>query len=97
MAQAVDAEAAARTRPFVVQQDRLAERFGEHQRTSVARLVELLHDPLSAIGSAHAERDASAVYLLAFASMEQHVRDRTTPSAEEIEHLVEFCLRAVTR
>jgi AcrR family transcriptional regulator len=96
MAQAADEDAAARTRPFVVQQDRLGDRFAEHQRTSVARLVELLHEPLRALGSGRAvERDASAVYQLAFASMEQHVRDRTTPARAEIDHLVRFCLRAV--
>jgi hypothetical protein len=95
MAQAGDREAAARTRPFVVQQDRLADRFAEHQRTSIERLVSLLHAPLHALGAIDAERDAAAVYQLAFASMEQHVRDRTSPSWEEIDHLVGFCLRAV--
>ena len=97
MAQATDAEAAARTRPFVVQQDRLAERFAEQQRTSVDRLVEILHEPVRALGSGrNTERDARAIYQLAFASMEQHVRDRTTPSKPEVDHLVRFCLRAVT-
>jgi AcrR family transcriptional regulator len=96
MAQAADAEAAARTRPFVVQQDRLADRFAEHQRGSVARLVELLHAPLRELGSDDVARDATSIYLVAFASMEQHVRDRTAPSAADVEHLVRFCLRAVS-
>lgn len=46
MAQAADETAAQRTRPFVVQQDRLADRFADAQRRSVAQLVELLHPPL---------------------------------------------------
>jgi AcrR family transcriptional regulator len=101
MAQATDRDAAARTRPFVVQQDRLADRFGDHQRTSTARLIELLHDPLRALRPGpHArgtdvEHDAAAIYQLAFASMEQHVRDRTVPTKAEVEHLVQFCLRAL--
>jgi AcrR family transcriptional regulator len=95
MAQAADPEAAARTRPFVVQQDRLADRFAEHQQGSVTRLVELLHEPLEALGSTDVHRDAATVYLVAFASMEQHVRDRTTPTRGDVEHLVRFCLRAV--
>jgi AcrR family transcriptional regulator len=99
MAQATDRDAAARTRPFVVQQDRLADRFGDHQRTSATRLIELLHEPLRALGAegTDVERDAAAIYQLAFASMEQHVRDRTVPTKAEIEHLVRFCLRAVLR
>jgi AcrR family transcriptional regulator len=96
MAQATDRTAAARTRPFVVQQDRLADRFGDQQRTSVARLVELLHEPVAALGSGtNVERDAMAIYQLSFATMEQHVRDRTTPAKAEVEHLVRFCLRAL--
>jgi AcrR family transcriptional regulator len=95
MAQAGDREAAERTRPFVVQQDRLADRFAEHQRTSIEGLVSLLHAPLGALGARDVPRDAAAIYQLAFASMEQHVRDRTAPSADEIDHLVGFCLRAV--
>jgi AcrR family transcriptional regulator len=96
MAQATDDDAASRTRPFVVQQDRLADRFAEHQRTSVARLVELLHEPLRDLGrSPDVERDALAVYQLAFAAMEQHVRDGTKPTRDDIDHLVRFCRRAV--
>jgi AcrR family transcriptional regulator len=97
MAQATDPAAAARTRPFIVQQDRLAEHFGEHQRTSIVRLVALLHEPLRSLGAGDAERDALAIYQLAFASMEQHVRDRTVPTTAEVDHLVAFCLRAVGR
>ena len=41
------------------------------------------------------ERDARAIYQVAFASMEQHVRDRTTPTKAEVDHLARFCLRAV--
>ncbi|HEX7095628.1 MAG TPA: helix-turn-helix domain-containing protein [Acidimicrobiales bacterium] len=104
MAQAVDQAAASRTRPFVVQQDRLADRFADAQRQSIELLVELLVPPLAALRATDADtdpdldalrRDAWSVYLLAFASMEQHVRDRTRPARAEIDHLVSFCLRAV--
>lgn len=98
MAQATDPAAAQRTRPFVVQQDRLADRFADAQRQSVAQLVDLLHPPLRELHEADDEdvhRDAVAVYQLAFAAMEQHVRDRTKPTRAEVDHLVRFCLRAV--
>ena len=96
MAQAIDEAAAARTRPFIVQQDRLADQFEAYQRESVDRIVELLDGPLRAIRPAPSTAcDARAVYQLAFASMGQHVRDRTVPSAFEIESLVNFVLRGI--
>jgi AcrR family transcriptional regulator len=96
MAQAIDAAAAARTRPFIVQQDRLADQFEAYQRESIDRIVELLEAPLRAIrpGPTAAD-DARTVYQLAFSSMGQHVRDRTVPSAFEIENLVSFVLRGI--
>jgi AcrR family transcriptional regulator len=97
MAQAVDATAASRTRPFLVQSDRLAERFPDAQRGSIALLIGLLEAPLRDLGAGRdAPRDAAAIYHLTIGAMEQHVRDRTRPSRAEIDHLVRFALRAVS-
>jgi AcrR family transcriptional regulator len=40
-------------------------------------------------------RDAAAIYHLVIAVMHHHVRERSQPAAEEVEHLVGFCLAAL--
>ncbi|HUI04435.1 MAG TPA: TetR/AcrR family transcriptional regulator [Acidimicrobiales bacterium] len=86
MAQAQTPGAAARTRPFVVHQDRLAEAFPDEQQASVTLLVDLLRD---ATGDA---AGCEAVYRLTFATLHDHLLRRTRPSAAEVEHLVGFAL-----
>ena len=54
LAQAADEEAARRTRPFVANEARLAERFPEEQQASVELLVGLLVPPIAALG--HGQR-----------------------------------------
>jgi AcrR family transcriptional regulator len=96
LAQAVDEQAASRTRPFIVQLDRLAERFPDEQRESVALMIGLLDEPVRELGGGRdVARDAAAVYHLAVGAMEQHVRDRTRPTRAEIDHLVGFALRGL--
>jgi uncharacterized Ntn-hydrolase superfamily protein len=93
LAQAADTDAAARTRPFVAHQDRLAELFPDEQRASVDLLVDLLVGPLAAggrVGGDRARRDAVAVYHLAFGALRAHLVARTRPSTTEIDHLVRF-------
>ena len=98
MAQAADAGAARRTRPFVAGEDRLAERFPEEHAASVDQLVSLLATPLAALGGAgpgsRARQDAEAVYRLTFATLRDCLLARRTPSAESVDHLVAFVLRA---
>jgi AcrR family transcriptional regulator len=101
LAQATDPEAAARTQPFLANQDRLAEAFPEQQQESVDLLVGLLVVVLAAVPrpgrrrNAEEERDAGAVYHLVFGTMHAHVMARTRPSAAEVDHVVRFCLRAL--
>jgi AcrR family transcriptional regulator len=104
LAQASNPEAAARTRPFLADQDRLAEAFPEEQQASVDLLVGLLVDCLGTLPRTGARqggrrpadasrRDAEAIYRLTFATLHAHLAARTTPSGRDVEHLVGFALR----
>jgi AcrR family transcriptional regulator len=111
LAQAADPDAAARTRPFVANEDRLAEAFPAEHEASFELLFGLLADsvgrlpgrPVPPRGSAgprpkagaDGRRDAEAVYRLTFATLHAHLLRRTVPSSDEVDHLVRFCLRAL--
>jgi AcrR family transcriptional regulator len=100
LAQAVDADAAQRARPFTVNLARLATRFPEEHRASRDALIELLVAPVSEL---RAKRrgdvwpDAVAVYDLVKAVQDRHLVERTAPTKRETEHLVAFVLAALTR
>ena len=98
LAEAANAGAAARTRPFLAHQDRLAELFPAEQQQSVDLLVDQLagavvqlHGPARSSRQAH--RDAECIYELAFGVLHRHLTRHTAPSAAEIEHLVEFAVK----
>jgi AcrR family transcriptional regulator len=94
LAQASSAAAAERTRPFVADQDRIAERFPAEQQASADALTDLLAGALAAGRGAAARRqaqlDAQAVYHLAFGTLHRHLTYRTRPTRAEVEHLVRF-------
>jgi AcrR family transcriptional regulator len=98
LAQASNSRSAARTRPFVANEDRLAELFPDEQRESIDLVVGLLADALSDPSSApastgDAQPNAEAVYRLVFGMLHSHLILRTRPSPSEVEHAVRFCLR----
>lgn len=97
LAQAADPQVAARTRPFLAHQDRLAEQFPEEQQQSVDLLVGLLTESLEGLGRTRlgARRDAEALYHLAFGTLHAHLVRGTRPAAAEIDHLVQFGLKGV--
>ena len=66
---------------------------GEPMRPPVS---ELLVDPLSQLGSPDPERDAAAIADVAFGRLEYHLWG-PRPTAEDIGHVIEFCLAAVRR
>ncbi len=101
LAQATNVDAAARTRPWVLSEQRLAELFPREQAVSVERLVSLLREPISQLqgGSAKPDRVALAattVYRLVFATLRAHLAVGSKPDAKEIGALVAFCLLGVT-
>ena len=96
LAQASDTRAAGRTRPFLTDQDRLAEAFPREQQASVDLLVDLLASAIVALhGSANARDDAVVVYRTVFATLRDHLIHGTRPTAAETDHLVRFCLDGI--
>ena len=87
LAQAAHPEAASRTRPFLVHQDRLAAAYPEEQQRSVDALVDLL---ATAVPD---RRDAEAIYHLAFGALHAALREDRAPTSAETEHLVRFSVR----
>jgi AcrR family transcriptional regulator len=86
LAQASRPEVASRTRPFMANQDRLADAFpAEHRAT-----VDLLIDQLAEIID---HEDAEAVYHLAFGALHAHLTWRTAPTKQEVSHVVNFALK----
>jgi AcrR family transcriptional regulator len=86
LAQARDPEAAAATRPFAINGDRLAVKFPDETRRSRDRLV----DPLRAlVGDAPGE----AVYHVAMGTVHDALVMRAAPSRGEVDLIVEFALR----
>ena len=102
-AQATDPEAARATRPFVAGSAYLIERFPEEASRSARSLVEPLRaaieEAVSAgqLASADPERDAAAIFELAMGWMQRQLRANTAPSATDVEHLVDFCVRGLER
>ncbi len=86
LAQARDPEAAAATRPFAINGDRLAMEFPDETRRSRDRLIEPLR---TVVG----EAAAIAVYHLAMGTVHEALMARTQPTKAEVEHVVEFSLR----
>ena len=107
LAQASHGDAAARTRPFVANQDRLAEAFPREQQETVDLLIDLLVEPIDQLrrpassrrasrrAASAARRDAEAVYQLAFGTMRTHLIGRSRPTAEEITHVSRFALQGI--
>jgi AcrR family transcriptional regulator len=99
VAQAANATAAARTRPWVLSEQRLAELFPQEQRASVELLVGLLRDPVARLRGTGKGRDpggytaATLIYELTFAVLRAHLVAGSKPGADETAALVAFCLR----
>ena len=99
LAQASNAGAASRTRPWVLSEQRLAELFPREQQASVDTLVGLLIDPIAGLRkrasakSINADAVATMVYQLTFAVLRSNLVSDTRPTAKEKEVLVDFCLR----
>src|SRR3954453_11173559 len=95
LTQAASVKAADRTRPFVVNEARLAEAFPEEHRISIDLLIDQLAGVLtngsrSAKAKRDRRRDAEAIYQLSFATLNQHLIARTRPTAADVDHLVRF-------
>ena len=106
LAQASNASAAARTRPWVMGEGRIGEVFPEQQQASVDLLVELLVDPIAKMKAADRPSDhpesqngaralAVMIYRLTFATLRFHLTIGEKPTSAEIDDLVGFCVRGI--
>lgn len=99
LAQASHPDVAARTRPFLAHQDRLAEQFPEEQQQSVDLLVGLVATVIESMPGPRSKqsvrRDAQAVYELVMGTLHRHVAHGSRPAPAEVDHLVRFCLQAL--
>ncbi len=87
LAQAIDPNAAMRTKPFVDDVERLHERFPDQQRQSEQLLIDQLADVLG-------DRSAWAetVYALVFGELSRHLRSEKPPTSDDVERTVRFVL-----
>jgi AcrR family transcriptional regulator len=95
LAQAANASAASRTRPWVLSEQRVSELFPREQASSVGLLVGLLHESIAQLQGARSQTKGSTailVYRVTFATLRAHLLDGTKPDAEETRALVAFCL-----
>lgn len=90
LAQAVDSDAAQRTRPFVTEVERLHDRFPDEQRESEQQLVTQL---AGVLGDRAAWADT--VYGLVFGELGRHLRTSTPPSDEDVDRVVRFVLAGI--
>jgi AcrR family transcriptional regulator len=90
MAQAADADAAARTRPFLVNGAALSDRFPKQYEASERLFLEQLEAVLEMPDQ---RRDALAIYKLALGVMEWHLSRASSPSRADIDHLANFAVR----
>jgi AcrR family transcriptional regulator len=100
LAQASNVRAAARTRPFVANEDRISDLFPDEQQASVDQLIDLLVEPITELAVRPARErevrlDADAVYQLVFGILRAHLVRRTRPSPKETDHLIRFCLSGI--
>ena len=103
LAQGLASDAAEATRPFVMPQARLAERFPDEVARSVQRLVAPLASAIAEgerageLQAVDPERDARALYDLAMGWLQRKLLEPERPTAADAAHLVEFAMRGLTR
>jgi AcrR family transcriptional regulator len=102
LAQGSNSAAAARTRPWVLSEQRLTELFPEEQQVSVDALVGLLHDPVDELifaGTSRRSEDvalsSTLIYRTTFATLRTHLLTESVVPRTETSALVTFCLQGV--
>lgn len=102
-AQALDAEAAAATRPFALSRARLSELFPSEVELSERQLIELLRQAIAAgvaageLPQADPERDAETLYTLAMGWVQRKLAQPAQPEPADAALLVEFALSGLRR
>ncbi len=103
LAQALDDEAAAATRPFAVSRARLSELFPDEVEEAERDLMGPLRDAIAeaaehgVVRSADPERDADLLHTLAMGWVQRKLSQRAPPLRDEADHLVDFALAGLRR
>jgi AcrR family transcriptional regulator len=75
----------------------IGESLGSGRHSASVPLAALLHEPFAELGSANPDMDASLAAHAALGTISDYLWQRATPSPAEVDHITEFCLRAVAR
>jgi AcrR family transcriptional regulator len=89
-------EIAATTLAVLWNSGQIGESFASGRHSATAPLAALLHEPFAQLGSADPELDASLAAHATVGKISDYLWQRATPSPAEIDHITEFCLRAIT-
>ncbi len=92
--QARNRDAAERTRPFAVNGARLRDRFPAESKRASELVLAPLRSAVAAAGG-DPERDAAAIYHLSIGTMYDHLVARTTPTRDDVAHIVRFALAGI--
>ena len=95
MAQAADVEVAETTRAVLWNGSSVGDSSRRDESTTFAPIAALLLAPLAALGSADPDRDAAVMVQAVMGRMQEFLWRRAEPGADDIEHVVRFCLAAV--
>lgn len=97
MAQAADEDIAATTRAVLWNGGSLSERVGPSRPSAATSLATLLHEPFARMGRADPQTDATLAAHAAVGLLADFLWQRARPTRAQIDHVVNFCLAAVSR
>jgi AcrR family transcriptional regulator len=96
MAQAADDDIAATTRAVLWNGGRITDSLGSDRPSHAAMLATLLRDPFAELGSTDPDADALLAAHATVGVMSDLLGQRVRPARADIDHVVTFCLNAVT-
>ena len=96
LAQAVDEDSASTTLAVLWNAGSVGAAFGSGHLAASTPLASLLREPFAQLGSPDPDLDASLAAHTTVGKLSEHLWHRTKPSDNEIAHIVELWLRAVT-
>jgi AcrR family transcriptional regulator len=88
-------EIAATTLAVLWNSGSIGESFGSGRHSASIPMAALLHEPFAQLGSADPALDASLAAHATLGKIADYLWQRAAPSPAEIDHITEFCLRAI--
>ena len=96
MSQAADEDIAATTLAVLWNGGTLSDSLGASRPSPSAPLAALLREPFAALGSSDPDLDASLAAHATFGQLTDFLWRRARPTRSDIDHIIEFCVGAVT-